>query len=190
MEPVRMRSEKEKMIAGELYQPADPELCADRLVVRERCHRFNHSAPSEVEERRRLLCEIFGKDTGAWIEPPFHCDYGRNIRLGAKVYFNFNCVVLDVAEVGIGDNVLIGPAVQIYTAMHPLDSGERRRGLEYAKPVSIGSDVWIGGGAIILPGVMIEDNAIIGAGSVVTHNVPSGVTVVGNPARSLRRIAT
>lgn len=184
-----MRSEKEKMIAGELYQPADPELCADRLVVRERCHRFNHSAPSEVEERRRLLCEIFGKDTGAWIEPPFHCDYGRNIRLGAKVYFNFNCVVLDVAEVGIGDNVLIGPAVQIYTAMHPLDSGERRRGLEYAKPVSIGSDVWIGGGAVICPGVSIGDRTIIGAGSVVTRDIPPDVIAAGNPARIIREIA-
>ncbi len=173
------------MLAGELYCPADPELVADRRAVRERCHRLNHSAPTDEEERRRILREIFGRDTGAWIEPPFHCDYGRNIWLGTGVYFNFNCVVLDVAEVRIGDNTLIGPAVQIYTATHPLDAGERRRGLEYGKPVVIGADVWIGGGAILCPGVSIGDRAVIGAGSVVTRDVPADAIVAGNPARRL-----
>lgn len=176
------------MLAGELYQPGDPELAAARLACRERCQRFNLSTPADASVRRALLAELFGAATDAVIEPPFHCDYGWNIRLGARAFFNFNCIVLDVMPVVIGDDVLIGPAVQIYTALHPLPAEERRRGLEYAKPVSIGSDVWIGGAAVICPGVTIGDRAVIGAGSVVTHNVPAGAVVAGNPARVLRSL--
>lgn len=183
-----MKSEKEKMLAGELYDPADPELRADRIACRELCHQLNHGSPADESERRNILSALFGKQIDVWVEPPFHCDYGRNIRLGSKVFFNFDCVVLDVAEVRIGDNVLIGPAVQIYTAMHPLNADERRRGLEYARPVVIGSDVWIGGGAIICPGITIGDKAVIGAGSVVTRDVPGGVVVAGNPARVIRKM--
>ena len=121
-----------------------------------------------------------------WIQPLFHCDYGTNIRVGEKVFFNFNCVVLDVMEVKIGSNVLFGPAVQIYTAMHPMSAVERRTWLEYAKPVEIGSDVWVGGGAIICPGVKIGSGTVIGAGSVVTRDIPEGVFAAGNPCRVIR----
>lgn len=183
-----MKTEKEKMLAGELYNPLDPELVAERLACRERCLKLNRSGPADEAERRSILRELLGKDTDVWIEPPFHCDYGRNLRLGTKVYFNFDCVVLDVMPVDIGDNVLIGPAVQIYTATHPLDAAARRSGLEFAKPVAIGSDVWIGGGAIICPGVKIGDRAVIGAGSVVTRDVPDDAVVGGNPAKLIRTL--
>lgn len=183
-----MITEKEKMLAGELYNPADPELCADRLACRELCHKLNHDTPVNESGRQTILKALFGKQYDVWIEPPFYCDYGRNIQLGSKVFFNFACVVLDVAEVQIGNNALIGPAVQIYTAMHPLNAEERQRGLEFAKPVAIGSNVWIGGGAIICPGVSIGDRAVIGAGSVVTRDIPGDVVAAGNPAKIIRKI--
>ena len=122
------------------------------------------------------------------IEPPFFCDYGTNIELGDKVFFNFNCVILDVAKVTIGSNVMFGPAVQIYTATHPMDAEERRSGLEFAKPVRIGNDVWLGGGVIVCPGVTIGDAAVIGAGSVVVRDIPAGVFAAGNPCRVIREI--
>lgn len=125
---------------------------------------------------------------GVWIEPPFHCDYGSNIILGDKVYFNFNCVILDCAAVTIGSNVCFGPAVQIYTATHPLNAIERRAGLEFAKSIEIADDVWIGGGAIICPGVRIGARSVIGAGSVVTRDVPADVIAAGNPCRALRTL--
>jgi maltose O-acetyltransferase len=135
-----------------------------------------------------LLAEQFGAvGEGAVIRPPFHCDYGYNIHLGKDVFLNFNCVILDVVKVTIGDGTQIGPAVQIYTADHPRDPAQRKAGLETGRPVSIGRNVWIGGGAIILPGVTIGDDAVIGAGSVVTRDVPAGATAVGNPARVLAR---
>jgi maltose O-acetyltransferase len=183
-----MKTEREKMVGGELYNPLDAELTRERHRVRDLCHALNSSAPAERERRATLLNEIFGATADAWIEPPFFCDYGWNITLGRKVFFNFNCVVLDVMPVRIGDHTLFGPAVQIYTAMHPLDADERRRGLEYAKPVVIGRDVWVGGGAIICPGVTIGDGAVIGAGSVVTRDIPGGVVAAGNPCRVLRKI--
>lgn len=174
------------MLAGELYDARDPELAAWRHRCRVLCQQLNASPEDPPDERARILAGLFGQPTDAWIQPPFFCDYGTNIRLGSKVFFNFNCVILDVMPVVIGDNVLVGPAVQIYTATHPLDAEERRTGLEYAKPVTIGSDVWIGGGAIICPGVTIGDRAVIGAGSVVTRDIPAGAIAAGNPCRVLR----
>ena len=183
-----MKSEKDKMLAGELYDPLDPELEAGRLKARELCRRLNASREEEKAERRELLDELFGAATDAWMQPPFYCDYGSNISLGRKVFFNFNCVVLDVAPVTIGNHVLFGPAVQVYTAMHPMDAAERRAGLESGLPISVGDDVWIGGGAIICPGVNIGARSIIGAGSVVTKDIPDDVFAAGNPCRVIRRL--
>jgi maltose O-acetyltransferase len=178
-----LKTEKQKMLAGELYRP-DAELGADQAAAKAWMARYNASLALPVAERHALLCERLaqvGKD--AVIRPPFFCDYGYNIRLGDGVFLNFNCVILDVVEVAIGDRTQIGPAVQIYAADHPRDTETRRAGLEFGRPVKVGSDVWIGGGAIILPGVTIGDGAVIAAGSVVTRDVAPGATVMGNPAR-------
>jgi maltose O-acetyltransferase len=183
-----MRSEKEKMLAGELYNPFDPELVAGRERARDLCQDLNATRERDQTTRRRILTELFGRGgESVWMQPPFYCDYGSNMYLGERVYFNFNCVVLDVCAVTIGDFTLFGPAVQIYTATHPLDA-KRRRAEESGQPITIGSDVWVGGGAIICPGVTIGDKAVIGAGSVVTRNIPGGVLAVGNPCRVLREI--
>jgi maltose O-acetyltransferase len=184
-----MPSESEKMLAGELYSAVDAELVAARNRARDLCQDLNATRESDAATRRQLLTELFaaGGDT-VWLQPPFFCDYGSNIRLGRQVYFNFNCVVLDVCPVTIGDHTLIGPAVQIYTASHPLDA-DLRRTQEFGRPVAIGADVWIGGGAIICPGVTIGDRTVIGAGSVVTKDIPSGVLAAGNPCRLIRAIA-
>ncbi len=184
-----MKSEKEKMLAGELYDARDAELIIERERCRDLCWKINSTVESQKDERQRLIGELFGKATDAWIQPPFFCDYGRNITLGTGVFFNFNCVVLDVAPVTIGDRVLLGPAVQIYTATHPLDASVRRSGLESGRPVTIGSDVWLGGGAIICPGVTIGDRAVIGAGSVVVRDIPADTVAAGNPARAIRTLA-
>jgi maltose O-acetyltransferase len=183
-----MKSEKEKMLAGEAYDPLDPQLEVERTRARELCLRLNASSEHEKLERSRILEALFGASTDVWIQPPFFCDYGSNITLGRKVFFNFNCVVLDVAPVAIGSHVLMGPAVQIYTATHPVDAAERRAGLEGGSPIVIGDDVWIGGGAIICPGVTIGARSIIGAGSVVTRDVPEDVLAAGNPCRVIRRL--
>jgi maltose O-acetyltransferase len=181
-----MKTEKEKMLAGELYDPLDPQLCRERDHCRDLLLQLNATREGQKDERQRLVVGLFGKETDTWIQPPFFCDYGTNIELGSKVFFNFNCVVLDVAPVTIGSNVLFGPAVQIYTATHPLDPAERCKWLEPAKPITIGSDVWIGGGAILCPGVTIGDRTVIGAGSVVTRSIPADVVAAGNPCRVLR----
>ena len=184
-----MRSERQKMIAGDLYDPMDPELAAARERARDLCHALNVTREGEQEERRRILLELFGAGgDSVWMQPPFFCDYGSNIELGERVFFNFNCVVLDVCPVRIGDFTLFGPGVQILTPMHPLDAEQRRRE-EFGKPIEIGTDVWVGGGAIILPGVRIGSRAVIGAGSVVTRDVPEGVFAAGNPCRVIREIA-
>ena len=177
------------MLAGELYDPFDAELVAGRERARDLCRALNDTRDSEANERRRILQELFGAggDT-VWMQPPFYCDYGSNIELGERVFFNFNCVVLDVCTVRIGSFTLFGPAVQIYTPLHPLDPELRRRE-EYGKPIEIGADVWVGGGAIILPGVHIGARAVIGAGSVVTHDVPEATFAAGNPCRAIRSIA-
>jgi len=177
-------SEKQKMLAGQLYHAGCPELQAEQAANRQWIHRYNGSVEQPNETRHDLLKAHFAiVGEGVVIRPPFHCDYGYNISVGANVFMNFNCVILDVTPVSIGDDCQIGPAVQIYTADHPLDPELRRSGLESGRPVKIGNNVWIGGGAIILPGVTVGDNAVIGAGSVVTRDVPAGATVVGNPAR-------
>jgi maltose O-acetyltransferase len=183
-----MASERDKMLAGERYDPLDLDLVARRTRARDLCQMLNASRESETDDRRAILRDLFGAggDT-VWMQPPFYCDYGENIRLGERVFFNFNCVVLDVCPVTIGDFTLFGPAVQIYTPLHPLDAEARRRE-EYGAPIEIGADVWVGGGAIILPGVSIGDRAVIGAGSVVTRAVPAGVLAVGNPCRVIREI--
>jgi maltose O-acetyltransferase len=183
-----MKTEKEKMLAAELYDPLEPQLCRERDRCRDLCLLLNATRENQKEERQRLLAELFGQQTDAWVQPPFFCDYGTNIVLGSKVFFNFNCVVLDCAKVTIGNNVLFAPAVQIYTATHPISAAERRKWLESAKPITIGSDVWVGGGAIICPGVTIGDRAVIGAGSVVTRDIPCDVIVAGNPARIIREL--
>lgn len=181
------RTQKEKMLAGEMYNPADQEIQADLLATGAWLKRYNDTLGSPAEQWNALLLERLGEvGTGAVIRPPFYCDYGFNIRLGAYVYINFNCVILDVAEVTIGAGTAVGPAVQIYTADHPHDPEQRQAGLQLGRPVRIGKDVWIGGGAIILPGVTIGDNAVVGAGSVVTRDIPAGEKAMGNPAR-LRR---
>jgi maltose O-acetyltransferase len=181
-------TEREKMLAGELYDPFVPERVAARNRARDLWQDLNATREAEVGERRRILRELFpsGGET-VWMQPPFFCDYGANIDMGERVFFNFNCVVLDVCPVRIGSYTLFGPAVQIYTPMHPLNAELRRR-QEFGKPVEIGSDVWVGGGAIILPGVQIGSGAVIGAGSVVTRDVPAGVFAAGNPCRVVREI--
>jgi maltose O-acetyltransferase len=183
-----MPTEREKMLAGQRYDPNDPELVAARVLARDLCQALNATREADTDDRRRILRALFavGGDT-VWMQPPFYCDYGRNIELGERVFFNFNCVVLDVCRVRIGDFTLFGPAVQIYTAMHPMNAELRRRE-EYGKPVEIGADVWVGGGAIILPGVRIGSRSVIGAGSVVTRDVPDGVVAAGNPCRVIREI--
>ena len=183
-----MKTEHDKMIEGALYDPHDAQLVAGRKRARDLCLALNATTESQLEERRRLLAELFSTDgDSVWIQPPFYCDYGSNIAFGEKVYFNFNCVVLDVCPVHIGSFTMFGPAVQIYTALHPLDA-LARRGKEYGSPVRIGSDVWVGGGAIIQPGVTIGSRSVIGAGSVVTRDIPDDVIAVGNPCRVLRSI--
>lgn len=183
-----MKAERLKMLAGEPYDPLDPELVAARDRARDLCRALNGTREAEHDERRRILRELFrsGGDTVS-LQPPFFCDYGSNIELGERVFFNFNCVVLDVCPVRIGHFTLFGPAVQIYTAMHPFNA-ELRRGKEFGKPVEIGSDVWVGGGAMILPGVRIGSRTVIGAGSVVTRDVPEQVLAAGNPCRVIRSI--
>ena len=183
-----MPSEREKMLAGEMYDPLDPELVFARERARDLCQTLNATREADHDERRRILRELFaaGGDT-VWMQPPFYCDYGSNIELGTRVFFNFNCVVLDVCRIRIGDGALFGPAVQIYTPLHPMNAAERRH-TEFGKPIDIGSDVWVGGAAIILPGVTIGSRTVIGAGSVVTHSIPEGVFAAGNPCRVIREI--
>ena len=183
-----MPTEREKMLAGDLYDPLDPELVVARTRARDLCQRLNATSEAEQDERRRITSDLFAAGGDAvWMQPPFYCDYGSNISLGRRVFFNFNCVVLDVCAVRIGDFTLFGPAVQIYTATHPLDY-EQRRTLEFAKPVHIGSDVWVGGAAVICPGVTIGSRVVIGAGSVVTRDIPDGVFAAGNPCRVIRAL--
>jgi maltose O-acetyltransferase len=180
-------SERDKMLAGERYTYLDPELAADRQRAKELLCLFNSSESSV--ERLDVLRHLLGKvGRDSMIEPPFHCTYGRNTYLGVGVYLNFSCIIIDNNEVHIGDHTMIGPAVQIYTAAHPLEAGPRVDGWEIAKPVRLEESVWIGGGAILLPGICVGRNAVVGAGAVVTRDVPANTVVAGNPARVIREI--
>lgn len=182
-------TEKEKMIAGELYAPTDPQLLEDRRQARILFGDYNTTHPDEVEKRKRLLQRLFDrKYVNLYIEPPFYCDYGFNILLGDNVYMNYNCCILDVSLVTIGNNTMLGPNVQIYTASHPLEYKARNSGVEFAKPITIGNNVWIGGNATICPGVTLGDNVVVGAGSVVTKSFPDDVFIAGNPAKVIRNI--
>jgi maltose O-acetyltransferase len=182
-------TEKEKMIAGAMYDPMDAQLVKDRLKARLGFQEINAIEEGKKEERDRLFYELVGKaGEGLYIEPPFYCDYGYNIKLGKGVYMNFNCCILDVAEVRIGDHTMLGPNVQIYTATHPLEARARNSGREFAKPICIGSNVWIGGNAVICPGVTIGNNVVIGAGAVVTKDFVDDVFIAGNPARIVKAI--
>jgi maltose O-acetyltransferase len=183
-----MRTAREEMSAGRMYDPFDPELVAARALARDLCQDLNHTREAQTDERRRILARLFGRGgDSVWMQPPFFCDYGFNIELGERVFFNFNCIVLDVCPVRIGSFTLFGPSVQILTPMHPMDAEQRRRE-EFGKPVTIGDDVWVGGGAIVLPGVTIGSRAVIGAGSVVTRDIPEGVFAAGNPCRVIRPV--
>ena len=182
-------TEKEKMVRGELYLASDPALVTERENARRLIRLFNGTLETEFEKRTELLKELLGS-TGKefYIEPTFRCDYGYNIHVGENFYANFDCTILDVCEVRIGDNCMIAPGVQIYTATHPLNPYERISGAEYGKPVHIGDNVWIGGSAIINPGVIIGDNVVIASGAVVTKDIPDNVVVGGNPANIIKKI--
>jgi maltose O-acetyltransferase len=183
-----MSTEREKMLAGDLYDPLDAELAAARVRARDLCRQLNSLPESDQAARRQLTQQLCAQGgDSVWLQPPFFCDYGANIHLGQRVFFNFNCIVLDVCEVRVGDFTLFGPAVQIYTATHPLNAALRRT-QEFGKAISVGSDVWVGGGAILCPGISIGDHSVIGAGSVVTRNIPPGVFAAGNPCRVIREL--
>jgi maltose O-acetyltransferase len=183
-----MATERQKMLAGEFYNPLDAELVLARTRARDLCAQLNATGESDEERRRHILQQLFGKGgETVWMQPPFYCDYGSNIELGTRVFFNFNCVVLDVCRVQIGDYTLFGPGVQILTPLHPFNAEQRRRE-EYGRPIEIGSDVWVGGGALILAGVKVGSRTVIGAGSVVTRNLPDGVFAAGNPCRIIRAV--
>lgn len=186
---IDMLTEKEKMLGGLLYNPQDKELSEERLQARLHLRALNATPENEKKLRSRLTRQLI-PNAGAnlWIQSPFYCDYGANITTGENVFFNFNCVVLDVMKVTIGSRTLFGPGVQIYTAAHPANHNERAKGLGYGKPVTIGEDVWIGGGAIICPGVSIGSRSIIGAGSVVTKSIPADVMAAGNPCKVIKNL--
>ncbi|GAB6099782.1 maltose O-acetyltransferase [Halanaerocella petrolearia] len=181
-------SEKDKMLAGELYNPMDEELFKDRERAKKLCKKINDLEPDNYDKRVSLLQELFQTEKSCYVEPDFYCDYGYNIEIGEEFYANHNCVILDVNKVKIGDNVMFGPNVQVYTATHPLDAQERNSGKEMAYPIEIGDNVWVGGGAIICPRVKIGDNVVIGAGSVVTKDIPDDVVVGGNPAQVIKKL--
>ncbi len=182
-------SEKEKMLKGEMYNAEDAELFYERIKCKNLCHKYNSLNPDKIAERTDIIKKIFAK-TGhkIFIEPNFFCDYGYNIEIGENFYSNHNCVILDPAKVTFGDNVFIGPNCGFYTAGHPLDSENRNSGLEFAKPITVGNNVWIGGNVCVMPDVIIGDNVVIGAGSVVTKNIPSNSVAVGNPCKVIKEI--
>ncbi|MEX2639750.1 MAG: sugar O-acetyltransferase [Balneolales bacterium] len=180
---------REKMLSGQPYNAMDKELIAGREKAAALLRQLNATTAESKQARAGYFRELFGSSgRETWIESPFYCDYGSNIFLGEDVYFNFNCIILDPAKVQIGDRCLFGPSVQIYTATHPLDYRERRKGLESAREIRIGSDTWIGGGAIILPGTVIGSQCVIGAGSVVTRDIPEQVFAAGNPCRVIKSL--
>lgn len=180
------KSEKEKMLSGDYYSAVDEELVRERDYARNLTYEFNHTRPTEKEKRLEILKQLIAAKGSIHIEAPFYCDYGYNIEVGENFYANYGCTILDVNKVKIGDNVLLAPNVQIYTATHPIDPMERIAGKEYAEPIVIGNNVWVGGGTVICPGVRIGDNVTIGAGSVVTKDIPDNVVAAGNPCRVIK----
>lgn len=183
-------TEKEKMLAGEIYDANyDPELLAERRRCKTLLHKFNSLLPEAVEEGEALLRQIIGKTPEHFvIEAPIHIDYGFNVEIGERAYMNVGCTILDEAKVTIGENCFIGPNCSFYTACHPLDAERRNKGLEWAKPITLGKNVWFGGNVTVVPGVTVGDNAVVGAGSVVTKDVPANVVVAGNPAKVIRHL--
>ena len=187
------RTQRERMLAGDLYVADDPQLAAESLRAMTLSARYNASAPDDPQERDRLLGELLGEllgsvGAGTVIRPPLHCDYGYQIRIGSRTFINFGLMALDVARITIGDDVQMGPNVQLLTPTHPVEAGPRRAKWEAAKPITIGDNVWLGGGVIVLPGVAIGDNTVVGAGAVVTKALPANVVAVGNPARIVRHV--
>lgn len=184
-----MTSEKEKMLAGELYNPRDSNLVAERERARELFRLYNQTTETDQEVRELILRELFGTaGKHPFVEPPFRCDYGEQISVGDRFFANFGCVFLDVCSIEFGDRCLLGPSVHIYTATHPLNADARSDGEEYGKPVSIGDDVWIGGQAVLNPGVSVGNRSVVASGTVVTHDVPDDVVVQGNPAEVVKEI--
>ena len=184
-----MKTEKEKMLSGELYDALDEQLLNERTTARLLLKKLNDARADDHETIRNAFQDLIpaaAKDL--WIQPPFYCDYGYNIETGEKVFLNFNCVILDVRKVSIGSRTLFGPHVQLYTATHPMNYAERAAGLEYAKPIVIGDDVWIGGNVVVCPGVTIGHRSVIGAGSVVTRSIPDDVFAAGNPCKVIRPV--
>ncbi|WP_135303967.1 sugar O-acetyltransferase [Haloarcula amylovorans] len=184
-----MASEKEKMLNGDRYDPSDPELVAERERARELTRQFNRTGPSDDEERAAILDDLFGSlGETVTVEPPFRCDYGYNIRVGEGFFANFDCVFLDVCPIEFGESCMLGPSVHVYTATHPLDASERVAGPEYGKPVTVGDNAWIGGQAVLNPGVTLGDDVVVGSGAVVTEDVPDSVVVQGNPATVVKEL--
>ena len=184
-----MGENKRRMLAGEWYLPDDPELGADTERRIALCAAYNNGGGSAPAERTKILLELLGSmGEGVRIRPPFQCDYGFHISVGARTFVNFNAVFLDAAPITVGADVQIGPNVQLLTPTHELDTRRRRAGWERAAPITIGDNVWLGGGVIVCPGVSIGENTVVGAGAVVTRDLPAGVLAVGNPARIVRHL--
>lgn len=185
-----MTTEKDKMLAGKIYDANyDQELVAARVDAKELCYDFNHARPSEEAKQQGIIRQLLGKTGNQFeITGPFYCDYGFNIEIGENFYANHNLVILDGAKVTFGDNVFVAPDCGFYTAGHPLDADRRNKGLEYAKPITVGNNVWFGGGVKVMPGVTIGDGAVIGGGSVVTKDIPTNMIAVGNPCKPIREI--
>lgn len=184
-----MKSELEKMLEGELYNASDPQLTEMRFKARDLLMKYNRTSHRDAELRTELIYGLFAEvGPGFDIQAPFYCDYGTNIYAGKNLFINFNCVILDCAKVSLGDNVFLAPNVQIYTAHHPVIASERIKGPELASPITIKNNVWLGGGAIVCPGVTIGENTTIGAGSLVTRSIPPNMLAAGNPCRVLRSI--
>jgi len=184
-----MAEMKERMLRGELYLAGDPELAADHARAQELLERYNATPHAAQDERDRLLRELLG-EVGAdvVVKPPLRCDYGSTVAIGARTFVNYGCILLDVAPIRIGAACQLATGVQLLTATHPIDPEARRLGWEYGQPITIGDNVWLGGGVIVCPGVTIGDDTVVGAGAVVTRDLPAGVVAVGNPARVLREI--
>ncbi|SEO24042.1 maltose O-acetyltransferase [Halogranum amylolyticum] len=184
-----MPTEKEKMLAGELYDASDPVLVEERERAKRLTRLYNETTETEHDRRGELLTDLFGSvGESCYVEPPFRCDYGYNVHVGDEFYANYDCVVLDVCEVTVGDNCMLAPGVHIYTATHPLDADTRAAGPEYGEPVDVGDDVWLGGRAVVNPGVTIGDGAVVASGAVVTNDVPENVVVGGNPATVVKEL--